>query len=92
MTLALVVVCAIPLSKIIADAYAGERNFLTPVLGPVERAFYRLAGVDPAREQDWFAYTVLRPQYVETGRPLCANSCHSATARRTGRIDRKMNL
>ena len=57
LTLALVVVCAIPLSKIIADAYAGERNFLTPVLGPVERAFYRLAGVDPAREQDWFAYT-----------------------------------
>ena len=55
LTLALVVVCAIPLSRIIAGAYAGERNFLTPVLGPVERAFYRLAGVDPAREQDWFA-------------------------------------
>ena len=31
---------------------------MTPVVGPVERAFYRLAGVDPAREQDWFAYTV----------------------------------
>ena len=58
LTLALVVVCAIPLSKIIAGAYAGERNFLTPVLGPVERGFYRLAGVDPAREQDWFAYTI----------------------------------
>jgi potassium-transporting ATPase potassium-binding subunit len=58
LTLALVVVCAVPLSKLIAAAYAGERNFLTPVLGPVERAFYRLAGVDPAREQGWFAYTV----------------------------------
>ena len=58
LTLALVVVCAIPFSKFIAGAYAGERNFLTPVLGPVERGFYRLAGVDPAREQDWFAYTV----------------------------------
>src|SRR5271167_186668 len=58
LTLALVVVCAIPLSRIIAGAYAGERNFLTPVLGPVERAFYRLAGVDPAREQDWFGYTI----------------------------------
>jgi len=58
LTLALVVVCAIPLSTIIAGAYAGERNFLTPVLGPVERAFYRLAGVDPAREQDWFGYTI----------------------------------
>ena len=36
----------------------GERNFLTPLLGPVERGFYRLAGVDPAREQDWFAYAI----------------------------------
>jgi potassium-transporting ATPase potassium-binding subunit len=58
LTLALVVVCAIPLSKLIAAVYAGERNFLTPVLGPVERSFYRLAGVDPAREQGWFAYTI----------------------------------
>ena len=38
--------------------YAGERTFLSPVIGPVERGFYRLAGVDPAREQDWFAYTM----------------------------------
>src|SRR5271165_6680121 len=58
LTLALVVICAIPVSKLIAGAYAGERNFLTPALGPVERAFYRLAGVDPAQEQDWFAYTL----------------------------------
>jgi potassium-transporting ATPase potassium-binding subunit len=58
LTLALVVVCAIQLSKLITAVYAGERNFLTPVLGPVERGFYRLAGVDPAREQGWFAYTI----------------------------------
>jgi len=58
LALALVVVCAIPLSRLIAGLYAGERNFLTPVLGPVERGFYRLAGVDPAREQDWYAYTI----------------------------------
>jgi potassium-transporting ATPase potassium-binding subunit len=43
---------------LIAGLYAGENNFLTPVLGPVERGFYRLAGVDTAREQDWFAYTI----------------------------------
>jgi K+-transporting ATPase ATPase A chain len=56
LVLALVIVCAIPLSRFIAGLLLGERNFLTPVLGPVERGFYRLAGVDPAREQDWFAY------------------------------------
>ena len=58
LVLALVIVCAIPLSKFIAGLILGERNFLTPLLGPVERGFYRLAGVDPAREQDWFAYAI----------------------------------
>jgi potassium-transporting ATPase potassium-binding subunit len=58
LVLALVLACAVPLSRFIAGVYAGERNFLSPVLGPVERGFYRLAGVDPAREQDWFAYTI----------------------------------
>ncbi len=58
LVLALVVGCAVPLSRLIAGLYAGERNFLTPLFGPVERGFYRLAGVDPEREQDWFAYTI----------------------------------
>ena len=58
LVLALVLGCAVPLSRFIARVFAGERNFLSPVLGPVERGFYRLAGVDPAREQDWFAYTM----------------------------------
>jgi K+-transporting ATPase ATPase A chain len=58
LTLAMVMACAIPLSRFVADVFAGERNVLTPVLGPVERGLYRLAGVDPAREQDWCAYTI----------------------------------
>jgi K+-transporting ATPase ATPase A chain len=58
LVLALVLGCAVQLSKFIANVCAGERNFLSPVIGPVERGFYRLAGVDPAREQDWFVYTL----------------------------------
>ncbi|MBV8794510.1 MAG: potassium-transporting ATPase subunit KdpA [Hyphomicrobiales bacterium] len=58
LVLAVALGCAIPLSRFIAQVYAGDRNFLSPVLGPVERGFYRLAGVDPAREQDWFTYTL----------------------------------
>ncbi|HSU99392.1 MAG TPA: potassium-transporting ATPase subunit KdpA [Roseiarcus sp.] len=58
LVLALVLACAAPLSKFIAAVYAGERTFLSPALGPIERGFYRLAGVDPAREQDGFAYTL----------------------------------
>ena len=36
----------------------GERTFLTPVLGPLERVCYRLSGVDPKTEQNWKTYTL----------------------------------
>jgi K+-transporting ATPase ATPase A chain len=58
LVLALVVACSVPLSAFVARVYAGDRTFLSPVLGPVERSFYRLAGVDPAREQDWYGYAI----------------------------------
>ena len=35
---------------------SGQRTWLSPVLEPVERIFYRLAGVDPATEQRWAGY------------------------------------
>src|ERR1700677_4396830 len=56
--LALVVVTAIPLSGLIASVYAGKDNFLSPVLRPVERGFYLLAGVDEKREQSWFMFAI----------------------------------
>ncbi|MFZ1964763.1 MAG: potassium-transporting ATPase subunit KdpA [Roseiarcus sp.] len=56
--LALVLATAIPLSGYIASVYAGEKNFLSPVLRPVERGFYWLAGVDETREQSWFIYAM----------------------------------
>jgi K+-transporting ATPase ATPase A chain len=57
-TLALVVVTAIPMSSLIASVYAGQDNFLSPVMRPIERGFYRLAGVDEKREQSWLIYAV----------------------------------
>src|SRR3954470_21324210 len=39
-----------------ARVYTGERVFLSPVVGPVERLSYRLLRVDPANGQDWKAY------------------------------------
>src|SRR6202011_2698785 len=38
--------------------FNGESTFLAPVLRPVEAVLSRVAGVDPAREQHWLAYTV----------------------------------
>jgi potassium-transporting ATPase potassium-binding subunit len=56
--LALVVAAAMPMSGFITDVYAGKSNFLSPVLRPVERSFYRLAGVDETREQSWLLYAI----------------------------------
>ncbi|BBD97151.1 potassium-transporting ATPase subunit KdpA [Sphingobium amiense] len=38
--------------------YEGRRTPLHRVLGPVERGFYRLSGIDPAQEQGWRRYAV----------------------------------
>jgi K+-transporting ATPase ATPase A chain len=51
------VLAALPLGNFIARVLAGERTILSPALAPVERAFYRLSGVDPKCEQSWLTYT-----------------------------------
>ncbi|MEA2852261.1 MAG: potassium-transporting ATPase potassium-binding subunit, partial [Rhodospirillaceae bacterium] len=38
--------------------FTGERTFLSPALGPVERLFYRLSGVDERSDQNWLTYAV----------------------------------
>jgi K+-transporting ATPase A subunit len=45
------------LARVFADPGSGQRNFLTPVLGPVERAIYRQTAVNPQAEQGWVGYT-----------------------------------
>ena len=45
-----------PLGAYMAAVFQGERTFMSPLLGPVERLLYRVAGVDPARESDWKQY------------------------------------
>jgi len=47
---------SIALGWYMARVFDAERPPFARVLGPVERACYRLAGVDPAREQRWTAY------------------------------------
>ena len=37
---------------------AEGRTWLDPALKPVERLIYRLAGIDPAKEQDWKGYAI----------------------------------
>lgn len=47
-----------PLGLYMASVFEGQRTFLDPVLRPIERVIYRVAGVDTYREQHWTAYTI----------------------------------
>ncbi|MGA9009485.1 MAG: potassium-transporting ATPase subunit KdpA [Xanthobacteraceae bacterium] len=38
--------------------FNGERNFLSPLLRPIEIVIYKIAGVDERREQSWLIYAV----------------------------------
>jgi K+-transporting ATPase ATPase A chain len=55
---ALVILTVKPLGAYMAAVFSGERNLLTPVFGPVERAIYRLCGVRADEEQHWTTYAV----------------------------------
>jgi len=55
---ALCLAMAKPVGLWLFALYEGRDTPLTRVLGPVERGFYRLAGIDPAREQTWRQYAI----------------------------------
>ncbi|MCJ2058400.1 potassium-transporting ATPase subunit KdpA [Methylobacterium sp. J-048] len=45
-----------PLGLYMTRVFNGERTLLSPILAPVERGFYRVAGIDARQEQHWLAY------------------------------------
>jgi len=47
-----------PLGIYMYRVFEGERQPLPRILGPIERALYRLSGVDPRRGQTWQQYTL----------------------------------
>ncbi|HTP01222.1 MAG TPA: potassium-transporting ATPase subunit KdpA [Anaerolineales bacterium] len=47
-----------PLGSFMARVYQGERTFLDPVLGPVERLIYRAAGIDAGKDMNWKVYAI----------------------------------
>ena len=56
--IAVLVALAKPLGIFMANVYEGRRTFLSPVLRPVERLVYHVAGIDEEREVDWKRYTL----------------------------------
>ncbi|MDF8334482.1 potassium-transporting ATPase subunit KdpA [Novosphingobium cyanobacteriorum] len=55
---ALVALLAKPFGLWLFALYEGRRTPLHGALGPLERGFYRLSGIDPDREQGWRAYAL----------------------------------
>src|SRR6185436_12396826 len=53
---ALILAVTKPLGVFMARVFEGERTFLHPVLGWLERAIYRLGGIRPNVEQRWTQY------------------------------------
>ena len=47
-----------PLGGYMTRVFNGERTFLSPILGPLERGLYRLSGVDARVEQHWTTYAI----------------------------------
>ena len=58
----IVVFCAViigitrPLGAYLTRVFNGEHTFISPLLAPVERALYHVAGIDERQEQHWLSY------------------------------------
>ena len=81
--LILVLASALPLGRYMARVWSGDDVVLSPILRPVERAIYALAGVETTTEQTWSGYaaamlvfnglgliTVFALQLLQGGLPL----------------------
>jgi K+-transporting ATPase ATPase A chain len=47
-----------PMGNFMFRVLEGDGHWLQRILGPLERAVYRLCGIDPRREQGWREYTL----------------------------------
>ncbi|TIL82532.1 MAG: potassium-transporting ATPase subunit KdpA, partial [Mesorhizobium sp.] len=45
-----------PLGGYMYRVFSGDRTFLSPILGPVERSLYRISGTSEREEQHWTTY------------------------------------
>ncbi|MGE5276688.1 MAG: potassium-transporting ATPase subunit KdpA [Acidobacteriota bacterium] len=56
--LAIIVAITPILGRYMTRVFAGEKTLLDPVLRPLERAVYRICGVDAGKDQGWVEWTV----------------------------------
>jgi potassium-transporting ATPase potassium-binding subunit len=54
---AIIVVVTKPVGSFMHRVFEGQRTFLHPVLGPIERLIYRVSGIREDEEQTWVHYS-----------------------------------
>jgi len=52
----LLLLLAWPFGKYMAKVFSGERTFLDPLMGPLEKTIYRLTGINAGEEMNWRQY------------------------------------
>ncbi|RWQ42193.1 MAG: potassium-transporting ATPase subunit KdpA [Mesorhizobium sp.] len=52
----IVILLVKPLGGYMYRVFSGERTFLSPILGPLERSLYRISGTSEREEQHWTSY------------------------------------
>ncbi len=56
--LAVIALITKPFGLYLTKVFSGERTWLSPVLVPVERLFYRISRVNPEEEYKWWEYVI----------------------------------
>src|SRR5579863_4692696 len=54
----IVTAISVPLGLYMARVFSNQRTFLDPVLSPIERAIYKVCGVNPGVEMGWAEYAI----------------------------------
>ncbi len=49
---------AYPLGEYMALVFTDQKSFLTPVLSPIEKLFYKICGIDEKKEMSWKTYAL----------------------------------
>ncbi len=73
-------VCVKPLGIYLDEVFAGRRNVLSRVLGPIEQIVYRICRIDASREMSWrtYAFALLAISVASVAATYAALRCQAS--------------
>ena len=64
---AIIIAITKPVGGYMTRVFSGERTWLSPVLRPLERAFYAISAVDEKEDQHWLTYAIAMLAFTMAG-------------------------